>query len=195
MHHYSIFLPSDDPTFCVIEHLPESLQEKGWRIPEGLRMDHRYPSVVRLQMGSGFPGIVIPDMIENLESYCFVSQKLKDLLESEVQTEIEFLPFMLYNHKGRVARDGCYIVNVIGTEDCVDLSRTEAREDPSVRGTFMSLRKLHLDDSRINPRAKLFRIQQMPKVMIIRDDLRKVLKEHNITGIKYVEMGESCRLL
>ena len=195
MHYYFIFLTSDDPTFCVIKKLPESLDEKRWRIPKGLRMDHRYPSGVRLQMGSGFSGIVVPDMIENLVNYCLVSQKLKDLLESEVKTEIEFLPFMLYNHKGRVARDDCYIVNVIGTEDCVDLSRTEAREDPSVRGTFMSLRKLYLDDSRINPRAKLFRIQQMPKVMIIRDDLRKVLKEHNMTGIKYVEMGESCRLL
>lgn len=195
MCHYSIFLPSDDPTFCVIEHLPESLQEKRWRIPKGLRMDHRYPSGVRLQMGSRHPGIVVPDRIKNLVSYCLVSQKLKDLLESEVETEIEFLSFMLYNHKGRVAKDDCYIVNVIGTEDCVDLSRTEAREDPSVRGTFMSLRKLYLDDSRINPRAKLFRIRQMPKVMIIRDDLRKVLKEHNITGVKYVEMGESCRVL
>ena len=157
-------------------------------------MDHRYPDDVRFQMDRMFPGIVVPDIITNVFNYCLVSSNLKTILKKEASAEIEFLLFILINHKGRIADKECYIANVIGTEDCVDASKTVALESKLRPGAFSWLTRLFLDNQKINPEAKLFRLHQMPNIMIIRSDLRDVLNEHGIRGVKYIAMGQECAL-
>lgn len=194
MFNYYIIYTAKDDIFCCIEENPEGLKEKGWRICEGKRMGHRYPSDVQFHMGRSYPGIVVPDLIRNLCGYCLVSSKLKEIIESEVEAEIEFLPFALYNHKGRIAGQDCYIANVLDTIDCVDLSRSQGSEFKIVPGTFRQIRKLYLNYDRIPVNAKLFRVPQMMRVLIIRDDLKAVLEQSNITGAQYIGMGEDCRV-
>ena len=193
MHTYDILQPADDSRYGGVEDLPEDLQEKGWRITEGRRMAHRYPAGCSFQMGRLFPGIMVPDMINNLFQYWLVSKKLKALLAQEADVEIEFLPFTLLNHKGRIAAEECYIANVIGTEDCVDLERTEARLSHLEPGTFSRLFRLHLEGARV-PDKKLFRLRQMPHVMVVRDDLRAAFEAHDMSGMAFLPVGAPCRV-
>ena len=80
MFNYYIIYTAKDDIFCCIEENPEGLKEKGWRICEGKRMGHRYPSDVQFHMGRSYPGIVVPDLIRNLCGYCLVSSKLKEII-------------------------------------------------------------------------------------------------------------------
>ncbi len=195
MHAYFILREANDPKNCLINQCPDSLRSKKWRIPKGQRMDAHYPPDVTLRMDAEQPGLLVPDLIKNTFRFCLVSSKLKALLEQEAGAEIEFLPTAITNHKGRTVLGDFFIANVIGTQDCVDLERSEfdALEDEPDR--FNALFRLHLREDRIPSGLKLFRIQPMPGVLVLRDDLRTRLEEQGLTGAQYIPMGASCTIL
>ncbi len=62
-------------------------------------------------------------------------------------------------------------------------------------GFFAGIYRLALDTARISPAARLFRLKQMPKIIIARDDLRALLDAQKFTGLSYIAMGEDCMLV
>ncbi|NMO22133.1 hypothetical protein HPC49_36135 [Pyxidicoccus fallax] len=194
-HSYFILNQTINDENCLIDDLPRPLKKTAWAASEGIRMGDTYPSGVRLQMSNRFRGMVVPDLIPNTLLKHMVSGRLKALLEKEAGVEIEFLSFALYNHKGRVAAQDCFIANVIGTQDCADMAKTEGEPSIISPGKFEALFKLALDPERVPPEARLFRLEVMPRVLVIRDDLRSVLEQNGITGIQYIAMGEQCRVV
>lgn len=194
MSSYYILIADDDPKYCCIEDVPEPLLAKEWRITEGRRMDDRYPDDVQFRMGSHYPGLVVPDVICNLCDYWMISGRLKDVIESEVPSNVEYLPFTLVNHKGRTVDGSFFIANVTDVIDCVDLQRTEYVESRLEPGTFMWLKKLEIDESRLTGTEHVFRIAQMPHLIIVSARCREVFAEHEVTGGRYIATGEPCML-
>jgi len=188
MSEYFCISNSDDNRFCFIDQDPPF--EKWWRVTKGLRMDSRYPLDTQFSMSKKKHGIVVSDYICNSLLMCMVSSRLKSIFENEAEAEIEFLPFTLINHKERIVATDCYLANIIGTMDCIDMEKTDARKSLSEPGTFMYIFRLYLDQKQIDKNRKLFRLKQEPSVIIIRDDLRNILEDNNITGIKYINMGD-----
>jgi hypothetical protein len=156
---------------------------------KGIRVGADYPAQVTFKMGRSFRGIAVGDLIQNLLGYNLGSIKLQAVLEREAGADIELLPFRLLDHKRRKAGDGGVIVNVIGALDCADMARSDGQPSLSEPGTFLSLDRLWLDDAKIDPAAKLFRVQQYPQLLVVRDDLRAVLEAERITGAEYLPMG------
>ncbi|HZH13164.1 MAG TPA: DUF1629 domain-containing protein [Archangium sp.] len=195
MHDYFIFEPLSTPEFCKLGKCPEPFDRQTWRIAKGQPMGEHHPSRVRLDMDKRHAGLVVPDLVFNNSHLHISTRRLKDLLERESGASIEFLPVAIHDHKGRVANEDCYIANVLGTRDCVDRSRSEFKESALKPGQFSQLRKLQLDPERVDPEAKLFRIQDMPAVVIIRGDLRAALDKEGMTGAGYIAMGEKCFLV
>jgi len=182
------------PESCTISESPEPLDSKQWRIAEGERMGEHYSPNTQLQMDKRHKGLGTPDFLHNTLLLPMVSKKLRALLEAEANVEIEYLPFVLLDHKGRSVEREFYIANVIGTQDCVDRGRTEARESALAPGQYSGLFKLFLDPGRIDPKVKLFRISAKPTVLIVRTDLRAALERDGITGTRYIAMGEKCMI-
>ncbi|WP_141617125.1 DUF1629 domain-containing protein [Myxococcus sp. AB036A] len=193
-HQYFIITEIESDESCLIDELPRPLDKKFWMATKGVRMGNEYTSGVRLKM-SRDGGLGIPDYIPNTLLLPMVSDKLKSLLEKEAGVEIEFLPFSLYNHKGRVAAEACFIANVIGTHECVDAAKTRGEKSIISPGQFEALSQLTLDSAKVPSDAKLFRVNVFPRALIIRDDLRATLEREGITGIRYVAMGERYQLL
>lgn len=194
MPSFSILSTSDDPKHCLVDEVPESLRPKMWRIGKGLPMEHRYPPDVVLKMDGGHKGLVVPDLVSNTESIALVSSKLKGLLEQHSGARIEFLPVSIANHKGRVAAKDYFIANVLDHVDCVDKERSEVEElhpDPTL---LSGLFRLQVLQDQIPSEAKLFRLKTMPRAILIRDDLRALLDAENLTGVRYIAMGEECAI-
>jgi hypothetical protein len=194
MPSFSILSTSDDPKHCLVDEVPESLNPKKWRISKGLPMEHRYPPDVVLKMDSGHKGLVVPDLVSNTVRITIVSSKLKGLLEQHSGARIEFLPVSMANHKGRIAAKDYFIANVLDHVDCVDKERSEVEElnpDPTL---LSGLFRLQVHQDRIPPEAKLFRLKTMPPAILIRDDLRALLDAENLTGVRYIAMGEECAI-
>jgi hypothetical protein len=62
-------------------------------------------------------------------------------------------------------------------------------------GTFSGIYRLALDPQRISTETRLFRLKQMPSVLIVRDDLRAVLDAGGLEGLRYIAMGADCMLV
>jgi hypothetical protein len=191
---YYILRPADGTHFCGVDDDAPGLRPVMWMIRKGRRLSDRYPEDVVFRMGKSYRGIAVGDLIQNERGYCMASAKLKEIFEREAGVELEFLRFRLLNHKGRKASDECYIVNVIGTQDCADMARSEGQVSLSEPGTFLRLKKLYLDEAKIDPAARVFRVQQKPYLVIIREDFRALLESEDITGARYIPIGEPVSL-
>ncbi|MFL5356872.1 imm11 family protein [Archangium sp.] len=194
MPSFSILSTSNDPKHCLVDEDPDSLRPKTWRIAKGLPMEHRYPPDVVLKMDGGHKGLVVPDLVSNTLRIALVSRKLKGLLEQHSGARIEFLPVSIANHKGRIAAKDYFIANVLDHVDCVDKERSEVEElhpDPTL---LSGLFRLQVLQERIPAESKLFRLKTMPPAILIRDDLRAQLDAENLTGVRYIAMGEECAI-
>ncbi|NMO20772.1 hypothetical protein HPC49_25725 [Pyxidicoccus fallax] len=195
MHSYHVLAPSEDDTFCVLDRESTDLGVIGWMLVDGERATNRYPVDAQLHMSSEVPGMKLPDNVRNTLNYWVVSAALRAILEREAGTPVDFHPVSIINHKGRAAPGSFFIANVLAKEDCVDRAATDADESAMAPGFFSGIYRLALDPKRISPEARLFRLKQMPSVLIVRDDLRAALEPHGLQGIRYIEMGEDCMLL
>ena len=194
MTSYFILRDTDAPEQCAIYDYLDSFEHID-HPARGVRMGESYPAAgIRFQMTSMVPGMKMTDVLQNALSYLMVTARMKALLEAHAKAEIEFLPFTLLNHKGRVASRECYIANVLGTVDCVDVERTEGRRSAMFPDTYDRITRLALDSARIDPKRNLFRIASQPQTFIVRDDLRAVLEKEGVTGAQYVAPGEPVDL-
>jgi hypothetical protein len=191
MKNYFIFHPDfSKEEYCHVWDYPKgfpSLHKPG----EGERMGAEFPLGQKFDMASEVPGIQIADVIPNTLGYFMVSAKLKELLAKHATADIEFLRFTLINHKGRVASEDCYIVNVIGVTDWMDYDRSLGTkiESAAFGRRIEYLRRLYLQDDKINPDINIFRISAMPKLMIVREDLKARIEEGGMTGGRFYGMG------
>jgi hypothetical protein len=194
MTSYFILRDTDAPEQCAVYDYLDSFEHIDYP-SRGVRMGESYPAAgVRFQMTPMVPGLRVTDIVQNTLGYLMVTARMKALLEAHAKAEFEFLPFTLLNHKARVASRDCYIANVLGTVDCVDVEKTQGRRSAMLPDTYARITRLVLDPERIDPERNLFRIASQPQTLILRDDLRAVLEKEGMTGAQYLEPGEPVDL-
>jgi hypothetical protein len=180
LEHFILYHSKDD-RYCGVLQRPSEMAVKS-PPAKGIRAGDRYEGPQRFQMAPEIPGILVPDVIRNV-------------LEEHATAEIEYLPFNLLDHKGRVASDDCYLGNVLGTVDCVDMERSEGTVGETRKGPrFERLTKLFLREDAIDPERNIFRIAPMPPVIVVREDLKAALEEAEITGAEFFPMGAEVRI-
>lgn len=190
---YFVLVSERAPEHCAIFDYLDPFEDIDYPT-EGVRVGSRYPSGIRFQMAPEVSGLQVTDVLRNALGYLMITARLRSLLERHATAEIEFLPFTLLNHKGRVAARECYIANVLGTEDCVDTDRTEGSRSEISPGEMLRITRLHLQPDRINPERNLFRIASQPRTLIVREDLRQVLEAEGVTGVRFLALGEPVDL-
>jgi len=186
---YSIARTTFQSTNCVVGPDPD-YAGKAYRIAQGQHAGADYPDDLRLPMSGNSPGKHTPDALHNTMRFLLVSHRLGEILRRELSEDVEFLAFGLINHKKKVVPGYGFIVNLIGTADCVDLGSTVGRASVLKPDLLMSIEVLSLDVQRIPKDGRLFRIKAKPDVLIIRSDLRELLDGQKITGFSFFELGK-----
>ncbi|WP_164001872.1 imm11 family protein [Pyxidicoccus caerfyrddinensis] len=179
--------------YCAVFNLPEGMP-KIHKPARGIRMGSEFPEGLRFSMAKQEPGLKIADVIPNAVNYFMVSKRMKEFLEQHSGADIEFLRFVLLNHRGRVASEDCYIANVIGMQDCVDMDRSDGDRDALKPDRFMYLRRLVLKEDKLDPAAKLFRTSAVPRLMIVRKDLKEQVEKEGVTGITWYPVGSEVEI-
>jgi len=187
---YFILKEAQDPTAdCLLDRLPEG-NDALFRPRVGKPMGADYPEVMQFEMSPDLGGIRLHDLICNTLGFYVISARLKQILEEHAGAEFEFLPIHIVNRKGRREKGPYFIANLIGRQvDCADLSRSIMRESAMRKGRYGSLRRLTIDPARVDPDFKVFRLQQMPKLFIVRDDLKGAIERGGVTGCAFHAMG------
>jgi hypothetical protein len=180
-------MPAVDMEYCVLEYAPEGTQDLSHRMSRGMPMGADYPLTPKWQMSEEFGGIKLPSLMANTSSMLIVDRKLKEIFE-RVKVPIECLPFVLCNHKGRAASQDYYIINPLGSFDCLHLEQSDVVR--SVNG-IVRIKKHVLDPGKTESAPDLFRITEAPEVIVISHRLADELKTVNPTNVYLHEVEQA----
>ncbi|MCY1021677.1 imm11 family protein [Pyxidicoccus sp. MSG2] len=184
---YHIFVVPPREQYAFLEQETKGLAEP-WLLGEGARLGDGFPSNARYPISKTKPGMKLADFIANKFGQLFVSGRARQVLERE-PVDIEWLPVVLLDKKDGVVDAPCFIANVVGRVDCVDLAQSEYDRSSFEPDEFLAVRRLVLDVSRIPETASLFRIKEQPGTFIIRSDLVDRLADAGVKGFSLLELG------
>lgn len=185
---YFTFTLNPDPKVATIEGWGPHVRE-NYELRNGVRMGERFPPDAELELAED-GGDALTDVIDNIMRALIISQKARQLLEAEGQDGevVEYLPFVLKDKRGRKVKKQYCVANVLRKVDCLDWDGAVCRKYPD--GRLQSIKVLEVDASKIPDDARLFRLGEDLKRILIRSDLLERLREEGLTGIAVAATGE-----
>ncbi|MFE8599039.1 imm11 family protein [Archangium violaceum] len=191
MNYYPWLHDDEDRSLAWITYAPDVLRDhpKEHQLSEGVSVKGWYPADVEMEL-SDQRGIKLADSVPNIMSLLIVSEKLKALMEERSGAQLEFLPVRLRDQKQRLVQKPYYVMNVLGTVECVDLERSKFRRSHIIPERIFRFFHLILDESKIPPDKKIFRLKEDPSLVIIREDLCEDILRAKVEGVMFLEMDE-----
>jgi hypothetical protein len=178
-----------DPSFAWIDELPSGIAEKGYLLNEGEPCAGWFPSDAQLGISSEY-GIKLPDAIPNTALIHVISDRLRKILEERSGASIEFLPVRILDKKQRPDKRAYHVMNLLDSIACVNRSRSDYDASHILKNQIARFRRLVLDESRLSPQAKLFRLTDMPDLVIVREDLATEIQAARCTGMTFQPIDE-----
>jgi hypothetical protein len=170
--------------------------ERQFRLDQGITLASSWPSDASFAMSEKYPDDVgLIDFLPNISGCIVASERAKALFEAEKSSGVECLPVAIINHKGRKQPEPYWIVNPFPLQDCIDLEHTVADRNEIDPELLASVKKLVIDESRIQPGVSLFRMKHWPFRDVYRPELAEKIKAGKLTGIKFVTPEEGLSAL
>ena len=132
------------------------------RLYRGERAGSEYPPDARIYLQIESPGLKLRSLLGNTACYLIINTELKTILETLDLGQVEILPFTLYDHRKRPLSKDYWIVNPLGTFDCVNRAASEIEfwdEDPT---KIVGVDKLVFDAKKLEGAPDLFRVPESP---------------------------------
>jgi len=143
------------------------------------------PSDAQMGFSEDYPDdIKLYDFVTNIDGLFIVSKKVKGVIEGLAVENMEYLQLTLFDHQMKIASTDYYILNLVGS---IDMKDSEYRMDCLLEDRIDRIKKLVLDESKIPPEAKMFRLVNKPEEYIISDEVRKAFEENGITNFRLFE--------
>jgi hypothetical protein len=134
--------------------------------------------------------IRLEDCLDNVGRLLVISSRLKALLDKENLKNNEFLPVTVFNHKNQAVKEPYYILNQVQLQDVIDLDRSEYKRNRINPDIFSVVKKLLVDEGKIEQGVALFRMQYFPGIPIVRRDLADKISAAGITGVEFTEVDK-----
>ncbi len=155
--------------YAYLRSPPEGFEVESWRLAEGEPAGDDYPKNARIKMSPKEKGIELPDVVGNNEGLLIVSARLKRAIEG-LRLPLEILPIAIYNHRGKVASNDHFILNPLGTFDCLD---TDEAEIEYLDDEVVSVDKFAFCPKKLKKVPHLFRVKEDPSTIVLGDDVLK----------------------
>ena len=179
---------SKDAKVAVIDEF-EGIEDP-WDLKSGVQMGARFGAQAEASLDPK-RGSLLTDFLHNTDRVLPISNEMRSLFESEglSEKEVEYLPFVLRNTRGRVVDEPRYCVaNPLCIAACLDRDRSSISTfRDGVR--IMSITKLCLVKDQIPEDFKLFRLEEQPKYILFRSDLVKAIEDAGLTGLNLTPEG------
>jgi hypothetical protein len=181
-----------DPDLCRIEDPPRGIGLRKFCPALGDRASPYYPPDPRIQLREEQPGIQLSPLLGNNINYLIVSTAFKETIQAHCQgVEIEYLPFDLYDHRGRLYSRDYFIINPIGSYDCLDEATSGIEYGPE--GSVVAINHPQLHPVKVTGAPALFRVRHKPTVYIVDETLAAAIREKGFTNVRMRELQMSAQ--
>lgn len=171
---------------ALIDVLPDHCPAK-WRFNEGESLIREYPSEVNLKFSNNRPeGRKLYDFVDNIIGFIIASERVKAVVE-QYEKNVEFLPVTIFDHKGNVAGENYYIINLLGSQPAVDMNKSTYRMDALEEEQMDRIKDFKGDYDAIDPEATFFREKNMLRLFLLRNDLHEAFVKEGFTGFEVWE--------
>ena len=182
---------TQDRSLSFISNGVKKMGLASYRPAKGKRVGDKYPENAEIHLQPENPGIKLPNLIGNTKSHLIVNTAMKDTILEYCpggEVDIEILPFTLINHKKRVHSKDYWIINPIGTFDCVNRSASEIE---FLDDEIVGVDKYVFDPKKLEKAPHLFRVPEDPTEYFISQSLAKAFQEKQFTNIFLIEIEQS----
>lgn len=185
-HMFATIGDSDDTALAFFESPPVGLELRDYYIRQGKRLGKHYPADARIKMDHRSKGNKLASMLGNTMSFLIVHTDVKKLIETNnLNAEIEYLPVNIYNHKGRLQSSDYWIINVIGTLDCVDKEKSDIDYEDETRQEVIGVGTIVLDGKKLRGAPDLFRVPEQAEDIIASDRLYRILVAGKFSNLAF----------
>jgi uncharacterized protein DUF1629 len=181
---------------AVIDRAPEDLGLQYYRLAKGVRIGDLYPDDARVLMSKKFQGLKLDSLLGNTKGFLIVKVPVKEAIEAHcADDDIEYLPFTLYNLKKRVQSKDYFIVNPIGTVDCLNLEASVIKYvdkpgDPS-HGAVVNVKKYVFEPKKLKRAPALFRVKEKPTRYVVNEQLASAFDKAKFSNISLTEVEQA----
>jgi hypothetical protein len=138
-----------------------------------------------VQFSSNFPDArKLYDFQDNVLSAFIISEKVRKVLESLKITNAEYLPVDIKDHKGQVIGKDYAILNLLGTEDAIDMEKGVYRMSNLDEDQIGRVKKLVINEKGIRPGMKMFRCTRERQLVLINEEVHQAFVKAGLTGFK-----------
>jgi hypothetical protein len=172
--------------FCAIGS-PKGFA-KQFLLLDGVPLLQQWPENVVCKMSPKYPKDI--QVADNLygSGYAIVSGRLKEQITHAIGTlQIEFLPVTILNHKERIASKDHYIVNPVGSVDCIDTEKSGVVWNAIDTKVISAFEQLVLKEDAIPPGVAIFRPTYRTRTILVRRFLADQLSADGFTGLYFTE--------
>jgi hypothetical protein len=193
---YGVWIHDTDPAYAWLRNgMPPLLEDVSVALQSGDPVGASFPTDVVFDLSPDH-GMQLTDSLGNTLLLHVVSERLKAAIE-KTKVPVEFHRVQVRNQKKRIAREPYYIMNVLGTIDCMDRQKSDFDESSLVPGEASVIRRLELDLSKIPDQTPIFRLSADQNVVLVRLDLaREIFRKIECQGMIFMKMelfGEEFR--
>ncbi|WP_043709713.1 imm11 family protein [Corallococcus macrosporus] len=180
---YYTFKNPHDTRMVEIVDLPDKV-ERYFYLRDGVPSASYVPPTTELTLNQQ-AGDFLTDFIANPDRVLYVSPRVREVLASRglIGEAVELLPFVLLDKRGRRVPDAYVIANPLMRVRCLDVERSKVRRRTGRPGQIVEIKSLHLCDEAIPEDAQLFRLEELPKLMVLRSDLLEAFQQAGLTGL------------
>jgi hypothetical protein len=180
-------LMTKGPEAGVIEVYPPKSPE-AWKFQEGQSLIKQFPKGAAIQFSSNFPDArKLYDFQDNVLSALIISEKVRKVLESLKITNAEYLPVDVKDHKGKVVGKDYAILNLLGTEDAIDMEKGVYRMSNLEEDQIGRIKKFAINEKGIRPGIKIFRCTRKRRLVLINEEVHAAFVKAGLTGFKAVK--------
>jgi hypothetical protein len=170
---------------CVLDELVGF--DEDFELTAGTPLAANFPKGVHFTLHPDYPhNLVLIDTLNNIHRVIVGSKRLREFFEARGTKLLEFLPVGIMGHKKKLLSRDYAIVHPVSPVDCLKVEECGARFSNLVESRISALKRLVLDESRIEPQREIFRINSFFDVVMVRRDLAEAIDKEQFTGIRWV---------
>ncbi|NVI97399.1 hypothetical protein HUW63_22570 [Myxococcus sp. AM001] len=183
---------TNDSSLCLLDSEPEGMGLESYYLSVGKKAAPFFPADARLHMSEAYPGIQTGSLIGNFKRFLIVDSKTREIFARRCSgMEVEYLPFTLYNHKGRIHSRDYGFINPIGAFDCLDFQESQIEY---LGQDIVRIEERVLDPRKLKHAPDLFRIDRDTQRYVVSERLVDALEASDPTNILVTELAQSGHL-